>query len=82
MYQRQLPEIKSGINEYADPQNSADDIIGNEFAIRHRPNTCDKRGKSTDDGDEASDDDGLATIFEVKSVSLIQMFLFQETEFS
>ena len=60
------------------PQNSSDDVVGNELGVSHFANAGDKWGKRSDYRHEARDDDCLAAVTLVELVGLHQVFALDE----
>ena len=60
------------------PQESAENIEGEEHAVAEARHTRHHRGIRSYDGDEAADDDGNGTVFFEESVCLYQVFFFKD----
>ncbi len=61
------------IDKRQHPQQTANQIEGEEARIGHGPHAGHERGEGTDDGQEAGNDDGLATMFGIEGVGLLQI---------
>ena len=61
------------------PQNPTDDVVSQKFPVRHLCNPSENRHKCSDDGNEASDDNGARTVLFIKIVRLFQVFLFEKS---
>lgn len=56
-----------------DPDESANDVEGEEAGVVHRADACDKGGESSDDRNEPSDDDRLAAVASKEFLCLMQV---------
>ncbi len=73
-YDGNIAEIISGENEDADPGYAGGDIIEGEPPVSHGADASHKGGKSTDDWDEACDDDSFSPVLFVKTMGSLQIF--------
>ena len=62
----QVPEEVAGEDADGDPEDPADDVVGEEVPVAHLPDPGHEGGEGADDGDEAGDDDGLAPVLLVE----------------
>ncbi len=68
----------SAEGEKTDPKNSAKDVIADELPVAHFPYAGHERRESSDDRDEASDDNSFSSVFFVKLARLLQIFFIQK----
>ena len=80
LYHRQIAKEVTPKSEQSHPGYPTDYIVGDKLAVGHGANTSHEGGKGANDGDEASDDDGLSTIFFIKGVGAVKVLFFQESD--
>lgn len=78
MNNRKATEEKPGEGEGAGPEEGAEDIVEGKAGAIHRANTSDEWGESANNGDEASEDDGFATVLRVEGASALEVFGFED----
>src|SRR5205823_1201099 len=60
------------------PEDAAENIEAQIFGVRHASRACDWRTESTNNGDEAGEDDGAAAVFFIKLVRSLQVATAEE----
>ena len=73
LHRRQPAEEVPREHERTYPQDPADDVVSDEFAIAHRADSCDERREGADDRHEPREDDRLAAVFLIEPVRLFQV---------
>src|SRR5512146_2055383 len=75
---RDIAEEITRQRQAADPGQTAQCAEHQEQAIAHGTDASHERCESTDDGQKARKDDGLAAVLGEEEVSLLQMFVLDE----
>ena len=73
LHDGQVAEEVTGEHTDEHPRDPADDVVGEELRVRHRPDARHKRRKGPDNRHEARDDDGLAAVLLVERMRLPQV---------
>jgi len=79
LYHGNIAEIITGGNEKDDPGNTARDVVKGKTAITHFSYTGHERGKSTDNWNEAGQENCFTTMFFIEAVSSMEVFFFEKT---
>ena len=69
----QITEEMACIDKRGDPQQASDEVESQEPLVSHGSHSCDEWCKGSHYGQEASHDDGFATMFGKEILRLIQM---------
>lgn len=80
--QRVVAEGITRVSKRIDPEESADDVIGEKLAVIHLPDACHERHKGAHDGGEPCENNCPAAIFFKKNVGTLQVFFAEENESS
>src|SRR3989338_4132812 len=75
-----VAEEVSAIDEEGNPQDAAEDVVGDETGIGHLPHPSNERGEGADDRDEARDDNRLCSIFFVEGFRFYQVLTLQKAD--
>ena len=77
LHERQVAEEISGVAEERHPESPARHVVEHEVIVMHLPHAGHEGGECPYDGDEPGDDDGLASVFLVELMGLVQVALLE-----